>query len=117
VDELAGTGVGGRACRQDVIDQNDCRTLEETHRPKLARQQPDGKSLPLAECLRDVVRAARSGQRGLRRATAPPSQQTPDWFAETSREIVRLIEAAHEKSAPVQRHRHDGIGILEHIGA
>jgi hypothetical protein len=115
MNELAGTGVGSRARRQDVVDQNDCRPFEEAYRPERARQQLDRKWLTLAKCVRHVVRSTPSGQCGLRRTAAPPSQQTPDWFAQTSCEIVRLIEAAHEESVPVQRHRHDRIRIPEHV--
>jgi hypothetical protein len=48
---------------------------------------------------------------------ADAAEHTPDGQARLAREVVGLIEPARERAKRVQRHRHDGVRVIKHLGA
>ncbi len=64
------------------------------------------------------VAAPRGGrQTCLRSRRARSPERVHDRAIETPREVAGLIEAAPQAPPRVQRHRHDAVGVREHVGA
>ena len=66
------------------------------------------------ECVADVAKAGVCGQVGLRARVPAAPQRAAHGHPELAGEVERLIEAPPPAPAPVQRHRHDAVGICEH---
>jgi hypothetical protein len=56
-------------------------------------------------------------QTGLRAPAATTAQDPPHGQTQLLRQVVSLIESTPELAPRVQRHRHDGVGILEQVDA
>ena len=95
-----------RAGRAHIVDQHDDRAAERRRAPRDAANAP--RTLPWRWAAGRLACAARGPH-------AP--QRAHDAAARVPREVGRLIESALAPPRRVERHRHDGVGAGEHVGA
>ena len=96
-----------RARRAHVVHQNDPQSLE----PWPGARAPERKRVP-------HVRVPRVGREiGLRRRRAGSPQGVDHRHAQPRRELARLVEAARPPPAAMERHRHDEVRAVEHVGS